>query len=677
MGGGLLQLVTIGAQDVFISGDPQITFFKLVYKRHTNFAVESKSQISNTTLSSATTRTDIDIKREGDLINHMYLRILNPASTDITQTCNTLAKTFITNVINQHIYVENASRFEKNMDIMITAGVYSSTNNTTPISVYRTTIIDIDYDSNILTITGKYPVTQWKNTYFNGTDRKLDTSVYHYSCGFMHSQTSGTISNGLKCPFQVVEVRGHSIDGSWTACDDIWTAVSGIRGISGDMYSQPVPVKRSGKITHNAETIAVKGETIYQDTGFVGILTADVANGGSTDDVIPYIIVRGTIDITSNLLVQKAAVAAVQLVLSANLILAATAGTIETTNGFSNVSASGYVTEGLGGKNVAERGFGLGYDMIFPTTNTGSGVAWSATDGENSACCESNLNGYHMIEDVELLIGGTSIDKISGDLMDMWNELTITNGNKEEFRLMTSVEEGKYCYLPLYFWFNKSPGLALPLIALQYHEVKVRIRWKSNIPVPSQSAELFINYIYLDSAERRRFAQSTHQYLVETWQENDESIISDNTQTRLIFNHPVKELLWRARKNNGNYVSWNEITLKFNGSDRISTRHSDYYQRIQPFYHHSAIPNKIHGIHCYSFALKPEEHQPSGTCNFSRLDNVVLSLNGLRKYDGLTTDSLTQFSGSTTNTTIKLKVYALAYNVLNIMSGMGALAFAN
>ena len=671
MGGGLLQLVTIGAQDVFISGDPQITFFKLVYKRHTNFAVESKSQISNTTLSSATTRTDIDIKREGDLINHMYLRILNPTSTDITQTCNTLAKTFITNVINQHIYVENASRFEKNMDIMITAGVYSSTNNTTPISVYRTTIIDIDYDSNILTITGKYPVTQFKNTYLNGTNYKLDPSFYHYSCGFMHSQTSGTIFAGTKCPFQVVEVRGHSIDGSWTACDDIWTAVSGIRGISGDMYSRPV-LQRTLTTTGATGTTALnKGATVFQATsGFVGILLSDLVALSSQNITLSILV--GTLNTAEILYSEKADGGTAVIAIAADEF-----GTVAVTNGFSNVSASGYVTEGLGGKNVAERGFGLGYDMIFPTNNTGSGVAWSATDGENSACCESNLNGYHMIEDVELLIGGTSIDKISGDLMDMWNELTITNGNKEEFRLMTSVEEGKYCYLPLYFWFNKSPGLALPLIALQYHEVKVRIRWKSNIPVPSQSAELFINYIYLDSAERRRFAQSTHQYLVETWQENDESIISDNTQTRLIFNHPVKELLWRARKNNGNYVSWNEITLKFNGSDRISTRHSDYYQRIQPFYHHSAIPNKIHGIHCYSFALKPEEHQPSGTCNFSRLDNVVLSLNGLRKYDGLTTDSLTQFSGSTTNTTIKLKVYALAYNVLNIMSGMGALAFAN
>ena len=672
MGGGLLQLVTIGAQDVFISGDPQITFFKLVYKRHTNFAIESKSQISNNNISSGGT-TDIDIKREGDLINHMYLRLTNPTTTDTAETCNTLSKTFITNVINQNIYVENASKFEKHMDIMITAGVYSST--TTPRSVYRTTIIDIDYDSNILTITGKYPVVKYNAAFFT-TAHILDTD-YKYSDGFIIDQTTGTVSAGTKCPFQVVEVRGHSANANgttdtWTDCTDLWTAVSGVRGISGDMYSRPV-LQRSAVFTvantgHDVEI----GQTITQANGFVGIVSTALSAGSG---LLNCVILAGTPVDSLDLTRQSDETNA-----GALLEAAAAISAVVITNGFSNVSASGYVVGGqsLGGGTQAQISSGLPYDMILPTANTGATTTWAATNGEESACCSTNVNGYQLIDKIELLIGGTVIDTITGDLMDMWNELTINNGNKEQFNLMTSVEEGKYSYLPLYFWFNKSPGLALPLIALQYHEVRVRIRWNSNLPVTSQTAELFVNYIYLDSAERRRFAQSTHQYLIEVWQQQDPPLISDTTQARLIFNHPVKELLWRAQKNNGNYVSWDQITLKFNGSDRLSTRHSDYFQRVQPFYHHSAIPNKIHGIHCYSFAIKPEEHQPSGTCNFSRLDNVILTLNGLRKYDGITADNFIQFSGSTTTTTtIKLNVYALAYNVLNIMSGMGALAFAN
>ena len=672
MGGGLLQLVTIGAQDVFISGDPQITFFKLVYKRHTNFAIESKSQISNNNISSGGT-TDIDIKREGDLINHMYLRLTNPTTTDTAETCNTLSKTFITNVINQNIYVENASKFSKHMDIMITAGVYSST--TTPRSVYRTTIIDIDYDSNILTITGKYPVVKYNAAFFT-TAHTLDTD-YKYSDGFIIDQTTGTVSAGSKCPFQVVEVRGHSANANgttntWTDCTDLWTAVSGVRGISGDMYSRPVLQRSATFACNNTGQDAEIGQTITQSNGFIGIVSTAVGSGGTS---VQCVILAGTPVTTIDLHISSDQASA-----GAVLEPLADITAVVITNGFSNVSASGYVVGGqsLGGGSQAQISSGLPYDMILPTANTGATTTWASTNGEESACCSTNVNGYQLIDKIELLIGGTVIDTITGDLMDMWNELTINNGNKEQFNLMTSVEEGKYSYLPLYFWFNKSPGLALPLIALQYHEVRVRIRWNSNLPVKSQTAELFVNYIYLDSAERRRFAQSTHQYLIEVWQHQDPPLISDTTQARLIFNHPVKELLWRAQKNNGNYVSWDQITLKFNGSDRLSTRHSDYFQRVQPFYHHSAIPNKIHGIHCFSFAIKPEEHQPSGTCNFSRLDNVILTLNGLRKYDGITTDNFTQFSGSTTTTTtIKLNVYALAYNVLNIMSGMGALAFAN
>lgn len=216
----------------------------------------------------------------------------------------------------------------------------------------------------------------------------------------------------------------------------------------------------------------------------------------------------------------------------------------------------------------------------------------------------------------------------------------------------------------------------MPLIALQYHTVTVRVHWKGDLPIAAQSAHLFIDYVFLDSSERRRFAQSPHEYLVETWQHHEESNLRESEKVNLIFNHPVKEILWRARLNNQTYISWDSITLRFNSSDRLSARHSDYFQRIQPFYHHNAIPSKDKGIHCYSFAIKPEEHQPSGTCNFSRLDNVTLSLERAIATDGITGIPKTQFDGNTENN-IHLQVYVISYNVLRIMSGMGALAFAN
>ena len=584
MGGGLMQLVSIGAQDVYITGDPQITFFKLVYRRHTNFAIESREQLSSNNITS-TGRTDIDIKREGDLINHMYLRIKNPVQTDVNHK-KTLAKTFITNVINQNIYVENAQHFNVNMDIMITAGVYNTSNNTTPFSMYRTTILSIDYDNNILTITGKYPVIQNPSSTYT-TDYGF-TGGYTYNMGFILYNTTNTvkINAGTKAPFQVVEIKGYNDphrgenDSPWIVGNNIYPNASGVRGTSNDSYV-------------TAATIAIDGSGNNP-------LTVSGVYPTSTNE-IPY-------------------------------------------------------------------------DMILPA-GTAASKAWHANDASSDSCCSNNLNGYHLIDRIDLLIGGNTIDTMTGDLMDIWNELTITNGNKREFNLMTSVENSKYAYLPLYFWFNKTPGLALPLIALQYHTVTVRIKWKDNLPIVDQNAQLFIDYIFLDSSERRRFAQSPHEYLIETWQNHQQPNLNTIDNVSLIFNHPVKELIWRAHLNNDKYASWENITLKFNGSDRLSTRHGDYFQQIQPFYHHNAIPSKHKGIHCYSFAVKPEEHQPSGSCNFSRLDNVTLSLStaidmqgnllNLIQHDGFTNDNLT------------INVYVISYNVLRIMSGMGALAFAN
>jgi hypothetical protein len=98
--------------------------------------------------------------------------------------------------------------------------------------------------------------------------------------------------------------------------------------------------------------------------------------------------------------------------------------------------------------------------------------------------------------------------------------------------------------------------------------------------------------------------------------------------------------------------------LLLNGHDRFSERDGSYFRLVQPYQHHTCVPKK--NIYCYSFSLKPEEHQPSGTCNFSRIDNATLQL---------------RVSGTGTGKTAK--VYATSYNVLRIMSGMGGLAYSN
>jgi hypothetical protein len=221
--------------------------------------------------------------------------------------------------------------------------------------------------------------------------------------------------------------------------------------------------------------------------------------------------------------------------------------------------------------------------------------------------------------------------------------------------------------IPLQFWFCRNPGLALPLIALQYHEVKV-VTTFSTLFKTAPTATLWADYIYLDTDERRRFAQVSHEYLIE--QVQFQAGATDTVSTELNFNHPVKELIWTTGYEAGNLTALTgSYHLKLNGHDRMASRATQYYTRQQVWMHHTgpggisttstdsagAVGKGADTIAVYSFALKPEEHQPSGTCNFSRIDNAQLY-------------STTQEARD---------VFAVNYNVLRIMSGMGGLAYSN
>ena len=291
----------------------------------------------------------------------------------------------------------------------------------------------------------------------------------------------------------------------------------------------------------------------------------------------------------------------------------------------------------------------------------------TVTNDANSAKIEGA--GHKLIKSVEVEIGGQRIDKHYGDWLAIWNELTQTAGHLDGYKTMTSLPaqpEGgpakTILYVPLQFWFCRNPGLALPLIALQYHEVKINIEFASMTTVGTDvdfdSASLFVDYIYLDTDERRRFAQVSHEYLIEQLQfTGDESASS---KIKLNFNHPVKELIWVEQETPevGVYTnSYTDAKLQLNGHERFSARAASYFQLVQPYQHHERVPDDKK-INVYSFALKPEEHQPSGTCNMSRIDNATLNL-------------------SSVNTDYTVKVFAVNYNVLRVMSGMGGLAYSN
>lgn len=343
--------------------------------------------------------------------------------------------------------------------------------------------------------------------------------------------------------------------------------------------------------------------------------------------------------------------------------------------------------------------------------------------------------GFKLIKYVELDIGGQVIDRLYGEWLVLWNNLTMSYTQMDKLMLMDSLPDfvtssascngfsSNKLYVPLSFYFTRSPGAALPLIALQYHEVKINIVWNTSefvtqnykytwdlaaaggagdyaavaiqppAPPPPKQANLLVDYIYLDVEERRRMAQESHEYLIEQVQFNeDKGITAQNTRIDLTFNHPVKELVWVLQETGDSqckYISGRNATsphavgdtlfdwfsagestrysLQINGQDRVPLLDGSYFEKVQPFQHHSGAAGASRpGIACYSFAIRPEEHQPSGTCNFSRVDTATLIVNG-------------QDAGklSTIDRTLDCRVYAVNYNVLRVISGMAGLSYSN
>ena len=362
-------------------------------------------------------------------------------------------------------------------------------------------------------------------------------------------------------------------------------------------------------------------------------------------------------------------------------------------------------------------------------------LAYDHNDANTSpaGACEDlicSVPGHAMINYVEVEIGGQAIDKHYGEWLNIWMQLTETvEGAEKHLRLIDgSLQAGKprepcsntdcnlrKVYVPLQFWFNRNPGLALPLIALQYHEVKLNVMFNKSSYVVSDSRDtvkienvcLFCDYIFLDTDERRRFAQVSHEYLIEQVQFNGRNNMSGNIQNiELRFNHPCKEIVWvghdksqRVRANANNVANdkinrpfdfsglngadlVKKAVLQLNGHDRFREREGTYFRVTQQYQHHTGsvnilaacnantinnviTPNKNNGIYLYSFAINPEEHQPSGTCNFSRIDNAVLTL-----------ETVADCGNGYINCD-EIRVYATNYNVLRIMSGMGGLAYSN
>jgi hypothetical protein len=318
-----------------------------------------------------------------------------------------------------------------------------------------------------------------------------------------------------------------------------------------------------------------------------------------------------------------------------------------------------------------------------------------------------NSIGHNIIKRVDLEIGGQLIERHYSEWLEIWSELTMTESERKnynqligkynsDFSLQTNALAERTYQVPLQFWFCRNQGLALPIIALTQHEVKIKMEFRPiteliksnqiitdprdvNGDVPHiKNASLYVDYVFLDDDERKIFAQAPHEYLIELVQYQGEKPIEagiSNDKIRFSFDHPVKELAWVIQTNTnletnsltGNnhlrfssqsgFDTFKSLRIQFNGGDRFSPRNAQYFRSAQALDHHSGSSRKH--IYTYSFALKPEEHQPSGSVNMSRVNN---------------SDFFISFDNADVVES-QFKLFALSYNVIRIVSGTAGMAF--
>jgi hypothetical protein len=315
-----------------------------------------------------------------------------------------------------------------------------------------------------------------------------------------------------------------------------------------------------------------------------------------------------------------------------------------------------------------------------------------------------NASGHSLIKEVTLEIGGVKIDSQTGEFMDILSHIELPEEKKWGYYTMIAKHElytrfsqtgETTLFIPLQFWFCRHISQALPLVGLQYHEIKFTLTlrdfdesWYSGPDMLDRPDTIYningflhCDYVFLSNQERRFFAKEEHRYLIEQVQMYDGNGVARNTvndNINVFFNHPVKELFWiykadAIRNTNDwlnfsktmNYIETHETPQepikacqwKINGHDLMEEKSGSYFRLVNPYRYYNRIPDNF--VYVHSFSMEPHRFQPSGHLNFSMLNSVVLSLTY--------TDNIPD--GSVT-------VYARNYNILEIKNGQAALLYS-
>lgn len=327
-----------------------------------------------------------------------------------------------------------------------------------------------------------------------------------------------------------------------------------------------------------------------------------------------------------------------------------------------------------------------------------------------------NNIGYALFEKITLEIGGQVIDTHYGEYYDILSEFEdhqntnyfLTGKYLNNRALEFNNNKSTNYYIPLKFWFCQNIGSALPIIALQNTDIKLKIKLRklesliltdgSNVSVSTKlkpsNLEIYTDYIFLDQYERLKFAQSSHQYLINQVQRIKQNKLSTGTNNiTMDLNFPVKELFWVFRHKsraletttpllnlensdiNGNdwfnyssnventnlgvgtYDVFSKANIMFDGHDRFSLMDADYFRTFVPYTYRKIIPNKF--IYCYSFCLEPKLNQPSGSANMSRINSKKLVLKNVVSSD------------------FEILIFAINFNILNISGGVAQIKYQN
>lgn len=600
MPGGIIQIATYGSQDIFLTGTPQITFFKVVYRRHTNFAIESIAQqfIGDTNFGSEVSSV---IDKIGDLMHKTYIEIILPEINLKKPLCN-----YDANLCDVQTQFDQIAIFYKlvcdyiteNINVVKQLYILLQTNNVSMEEIYAV-MSDCQFTSKLRTSFVDLRTYIISDNYDQIKKCRLDRHQ------LLHSMTGINISLLFK------SIPQHD---TWLDCE----------------FPQPI---RSKFINFISEHLYDRIRQVY----------------------LPIY----------------------RLYVSVGRIM-------------TDFKAGCYV--------------------------------------ERYACAWVEEIGNAIIDQIDVRIGPQLIDRHTGDWFILYNKIHLSAYQKKNYYKMIGqvpqlieFNDGiKPCYkliIPLIFWFNRFSGLALPLVSLRYHDVMISLRLKnlsdlfyvedapelglmptiqSNYQINICHAQLYVDYIFLDSDERKRFAQSTHEYLIETVQFNEfENIQGNKINTRLNFAHPCKYMIffcqpnqYRANPTGRNKPQWNNfgtrpdksgqtaysIQIKLNYTEITDpTVPVTYYNYAQPYMYFRHSPTD--GEYIYSFSIAPMEIQPSGTCNFSRIDDISINYQFSPEFVHLVCQNLFEADGIQTGAYIG--TYVMSYNIIRFMSGMAGLAFQN